>query len=49
MTVLTVLTVLAALENALPTFRWSFKMQDKQVTMTVFGCFGSLGCYDCWF
>ena len=35
MTVLVVLTVLAVLENTLPSFRWSFKIQDKEATVTV--------------
>ena len=35
MTVLAVLTVLAILENTLPSFRWSYKLQDKEATATV--------------
>ena len=29
------MTVLAVLENTLPSFRWSFKIQDKEATVTV--------------
>ena len=35
MTVLGVLTVSAVLENTLPSFRLSFKIPDKEVTVTV--------------
>ena len=32
---MTVLAVLAVLENTLPSFRWSYKIQDKEATVTV--------------
>ena len=35
MTVLAVLTVLAGLVNTLPSFCWSYKIQDKEATVTV--------------
>ena len=35
MTVLAVLMVVAVLENTLPSFRWSYKIQDKKATVTV--------------
>ena len=35
MTVLAVLPVLAVLENTLPSFCWSYKIQDKEATVTV--------------
>ena len=35
MTVLAVLTVLESLESTLPSFCWSYKIQDKEATVTV--------------
>ena len=35
MTVLVVLTISAALKSTLPTFRLSYKIQDKEATVTV--------------
>ena len=35
MTVLAVLTVLTVLESTLPSFSWSYKIQDKEATVTV--------------
>ena len=35
LTVLAVLTVSAVLKNTLPSFRWSYKTQDKEATVTV--------------
>ena len=32
---MTVLTVLAVLESTLPSFCWSYKIQDKEATVTV--------------
>ena len=43
MTVLAALTVLAVLESTLPSFSWSYKIQNKEVTVTVLTVFGGCG------